>query len=178
MVGIITARTGLPFSVFDYTYDNNGYTIPRLIPPLRSPTTIPVPLSIWRRTLRRSDCPRPRSQCWPAESDAGHFRLRAFPVDMTRRNAFRGPGAWNTDLAIGKNFKVTERVGLEFRAEGFNVFNHHNPYFPSNLYYTLPGGYGITPLPVTALKGGLGSIAIGRNHDERRFGQFSLRVGF
>jgi hypothetical protein len=47
---------------------------------------------------------------------------------MTGRNAFRGPGAWNTDASVAKKFKVTEGVGLEFRAEAFDVFNHHNLY--------------------------------------------------
>jgi hypothetical protein len=31
---------------------------------------------------------------------------------------------------------------------------------------------------VIALKGGLNTIALGGNHDERRFGQFSLRATF
>jgi len=35
-----------------------------------------------------------------------------------------------------------------------------------------------SPLEVTELKGGLGNLATGGNHDERRFGQFSLRVSF
>jgi hypothetical protein len=34
------------------------------------------------------------------------------------------------------------------------------------------------PIQVTGLKGGLGSLAEGGNNDERRFGQFSLRVNF
>ena len=29
---IFTARSGVPFSVFDYTYDENFYTVPRLVP--------------------------------------------------------------------------------------------------------------------------------------------------
>jgi hypothetical protein len=40
-----------------------------------------------------------------------------------------------------------------------------------------PGTIG-APLPVIALKGGLNNIATGGNHDERRFGQFSLRLSF
>ncbi len=42
------------------------------------------------------------------------------------RNTFVGPGQWFADMSLFKNFKVTERVGLQFRAEGFNVFNHTN----------------------------------------------------
>jgi hypothetical protein len=40
-----------------------------------------------------------------------------------------------------------------------------------------PGTIG-DPLPVIAEKGGLNSIALGGNHDDRRFGQFSLRISF
>jgi hypothetical protein len=29
-------------------------------------------------------------------------------------------------MSLFKNFKVTERVGVQFRAEGFNVFNRTN----------------------------------------------------
>jgi hypothetical protein len=98
---------------------------------------------------------------------------------MTQRNAFVGPGAWNTDVAVSKNFKVTERAGLDFRAEGFDILNHHNLYVnQSALSVTnTPGTIG-PPLPVIALKGGLNTIALNGNHDERRFGQFSLRVNF
>jgi carboxypeptidase family protein/TonB-dependent receptor-like protein len=42
------------------------------------------------------------------------------------RNTFVGPGQWYADMSLFKNFKVTERVGLQFRFEGFNVFNHTN----------------------------------------------------
>ena len=39
----------------------------------------------------------------------------------------RGPGINNFDFAIFKRTKVTERLGIEFRTEFFNIFNH--PYF-------------------------------------------------
>lgn len=34
-----------------------------------------------------------------------------------------GPGLANTDFSVYKNFKVTERVGLQFRLEFYNLFN-------------------------------------------------------
>jgi len=40
------------------------------------------------------------------------------------------------------------------------------------------GGPTTTPLFVQELKGGLGTLATGGNHDERRFGQFALKVQF
>jgi hypothetical protein len=44
-----------------------------------------------------------------------------------RPGALRLPGFWRTDLAMFKNFKLTERFNLQFRTESFNVFNHLNP---------------------------------------------------
>ena len=40
------------------------------------------------------------------------------------RNAFRGPGRVNLDLALEKRTNLTERVQLNFRAEFFNALNH------------------------------------------------------
>ena len=42
------------------------------------------------------------------------------------RNVLRGFGAWQTDFALHRRFKLTDRVGLQFRAEFFNIFNHPN----------------------------------------------------
>jgi outer membrane receptor protein involved in Fe transport len=42
------------------------------------------------------------------------------------RNTFVGPGNWESDLTLAKNFKITERVGLKFEAAAFNVFNRPN----------------------------------------------------
>jgi hypothetical protein len=42
------------------------------------------------------------------------------------RNTFVGPGLWQTDLTLSKNFKLTERFNLKFDAAAFNVFNRTN----------------------------------------------------
>jgi hypothetical protein len=40
------------------------------------------------------------------------------------RRFFHGPGLNNWDTALLKSTRITERIGLDFRAEFFNVFNH------------------------------------------------------
>jgi hypothetical protein len=95
---------------------------------------------------------------------------------MMRRNSIRGPGAWNFDASLHKTFPITERVGMEFSADGIDVLNHHNFYVnTTTLDYD---GATTTPLYAQELRGGLGTLATSGNHDERRFGQFSLRATF
>jgi len=38
----------------------------------------------------------------------------------------RGLGAWQIDSAFRRQFKLTEKVTFQFRAEAFNLFNHPN----------------------------------------------------
>jgi hypothetical protein len=42
------------------------------------------------------------------------------------RNALRGFGAWQWDLAVHRDFPIHESLLLQFRAEMFNVLNHPN----------------------------------------------------
>ena len=42
------------------------------------------------------------------------------------RNVVRGLGAWQVDLAIRRQFNLTEKLKLQFRGEAFNLFNHPN----------------------------------------------------
>lgn len=40
------------------------------------------------------------------------------------RNFLTNPNRLNFDMSLLKNFRLSERSGLEFRAEAFNIFNH------------------------------------------------------
>lgn len=48
------------------------------------------------------------------------------PLAMTARNAFRGPGSWNVDMALSKKIYFGERVNLQLRIDAINLFNHAN----------------------------------------------------
>jgi len=41
-------------------------------------------------------------------------------------NALRGPGLWNLDFSVAKNFAITEQKRFQLRADIFNVLNHTN----------------------------------------------------
>jgi hypothetical protein len=42
------------------------------------------------------------------------------------RNTFTGPGFMSWNPSLFKNFKITEKTNLQFRAESFNILNHTN----------------------------------------------------
>jgi hypothetical protein len=48
------------------------------------------------------------------------------------RNIVQGPNFWNLDSSLLKNFGLTERFKIQFRAEVFNVLNHTNWENPRN----------------------------------------------
>ncbi|MGB7599986.1 MAG: carboxypeptidase regulatory-like domain-containing protein [Candidatus Sulfotelmatobacter sp.] len=50
-----------------------------------------------------------------------------------RRRFFYGPGIDNYDMALLKTVKLTEPKSLQFRFEGFNVFNHAQFYGPASV---------------------------------------------
>jgi hypothetical protein len=50
-----------------------------------------------------------------------------------RRNVLRGFGAWQLDVALQRQFHLTDRLALRFRSEFFNIFNHPNFGNPNNV---------------------------------------------
>jgi hypothetical protein len=48
------------------------------------------------------------------------------------RNSLRGFGAWQDDFTVRRRFQITEKIGLQFRADFFNIFNHPNFASPEN----------------------------------------------
>ncbi len=66
----------------------------------------------------------------PADQTVGNWlNLSAYAVPAkgtwgnVGKNTARGPDLWQVDPALTRRFKITERFGLDFRSEFFNVFN-------------------------------------------------------
>ena len=54
------------------------------------------------------------------------YQIGTIPSNTEPRGYCRGPSLLDTDLSIDKNFKLTERVRMQFRMDFFNIFNHAN----------------------------------------------------
>jgi outer membrane receptor protein involved in Fe transport len=94
-------------------------------------------------------------------------------VPTMAKNQFYGPGYNPVDISIFKDFTLTERLKMQFRAEAYNLFN--TPQF------TNPQGLGYTTIlgvpTITNNNGNFGEINATRNYSEREL-QFALRFSF
>jgi hypothetical protein len=80
-------------------------------------------------------------------------------VNWNARAFYAGPGEWNIDSSLFKNFQLTEKLRLRFSADFFNVLNHQNDADPNTTT-------------------GLQDLSISRPGNSPRIIQFSLRMTF
>lgn len=104
-----------------------------------------------------------------------YFDSTAFAVPTAIRfgtagfNILRGPGTFNFDAGVFRNFAITERWTIQFRGEALNVTN--TPHFAnpgSNASNTIAAGYTV----ITATTG------TGREGIDERMFRLGLRVTF
>jgi hypothetical protein len=142
MNGIVSFRTGTPFTVFATNAGlNNGQQ-----------TT---------RPLAGGALPKPLGASRPTAGQGGTFDyldLTGFtappsvngPFDGTiGRSTFRAPGMQTWNVSFFRNLNFTERYKLQFRAELFNLFNHPNLFVAGGTNDIATGA------TVQATKGGL-----------------------
>ncbi|HUY82394.1 MAG TPA: TonB-dependent receptor [Acidobacteriaceae bacterium] len=61
----------------------------------------------------------------PTGTPAGGFTCPALDqIGNSGRNNAWGPGLWNVDTSLMKNFPIKERISAQFRVDFFNLFNH------------------------------------------------------
>jgi len=109
VVPVFTVHSGVPFSIFDTTNSLNGsagYGIPRYVP-TGAVSTLNAGSPV--NTGSQNDFTvlnLPPGNLNPFDPTLGVSDFGPYPSDMTRRNAFRGPGWWNFDLAASKTFRL------------------------------------------------------------------------
>jgi hypothetical protein len=139
------ARSGLPLTVLDSTSSIGNY----------NGTTPYFPAQVVG--LGQGGCTNGLSTCLLASGFSPASGLTAFPNQI--RNQFRGPGFFDSDFTINKNFKMTERVGLGVGANFYNIFNHPNFGQPVNTFGA--GNFGQILNTVAPPTGPYGSFATG-----------------
>ena len=89
------------------------------------------------------------------------------------RNAIRLFGAWQLDMAVRREFPITESVKVQFRAEAFNIFNH-----PNFGYVDGTVGDGTFGQATTTLASALGVLSPLYQMGGNRSMQFALKIVF
>jgi hypothetical protein len=118
--GIFTAQSGAPFNVVvsgdPANTSRTGVERPRLM-------GTPV-----------NKCGSLLVSCIP-NATAAFAQPAAGTYGDAPRDMLFGPGLWDLDFALQKDFRIGERADFQFRAEAFNMFNHPSFAPPG-------GGYG------------------------------------
>lgn len=69
----------------------------------------------------------------PAFAGQVFFNVPPGQTGNLERAFINGPGFFTVDLGLSKRFRFTERVGLQLRAEAFNVLNRANFFAPTGV---------------------------------------------
>jgi Carboxypeptidase regulatory-like domain/TonB dependent receptor len=93
--------------------------------------------------------------CTTTRPTSGPFALPACgQIGNVGFNSYRGPHAFYDDMALSKNFTITERVKAQFRFDAYNVFNHPVLAVPGNTCVDCGGSAGqITDIEADAAPG-------------------------
>ena len=108
--GLATASTGQPVNI---TINRLASDLPDGNRSAQRPNLVPG-ISIYAAHRTANNWFNPAAFQTPAPGTWGNLG----------RFAARGPGFYEIDTALQKQFKLTERFALRFRAEAFNLFNH------------------------------------------------------
>src|SRR5881296_137580 len=185
MTGILKLNSGIPttplISGDPMGVQNNGsdaFGIPDHVPgcdPVNhnfksDPNLVYINTNCYKVPMAPSD-PAIASQCLPFARVAGSC---ANLLGNAGRNSIVGPGLFNLDFSLYKNFavpKISESFKVQFRAEFFNVLNHPN--FGPPLAFQ--GGQTAQLFGADGLPSGGGGLA-NPTVTKPREGQFALKV--
>jgi hypothetical protein len=110
LAGIASARTGLPVNI---TISRKTAALPDGNTSSQRPNLVAgVPIYAANQTI--SNWFNPAAFATPANGTWGNLG----------RYIANGPGNYEIDTSLQKRFRLTERLGLNFRAAGYNLLNH------------------------------------------------------
>ncbi|MBB5059420.1 hypothetical protein HDF16_004146 [Granulicella aggregans] len=151
--GIGTARSGLPINV---TISRSASALPDNLNKNQRPNLNPG-VSIYAANKTPTNWLNGAAFSAPAAGTWGN----------APRNIARAPGLWQLDTSLQKRFPVTERFGVTFRAEAFNLLNVAHYGTPAHVF--AGSGFGVITSSFSSAATGTGTP---------RELQFMLRTDF
>ena len=116
---MLTAQSGVPIDV-TLSRDANGYDVnPLTLHPdvTGKPFWVSDPTAPGGKYINGAAFKAPANVFGPVQN---------LTQGNLPRNFLRAPSSWQYDASIGRDFKLTERYKLQYRAEMFNALNHPN----------------------------------------------------
>ncbi|HZR28208.1 MAG TPA: carboxypeptidase regulatory-like domain-containing protein [Terriglobales bacterium] len=173
LTSILAGRTGLPVNV---TLSRSGAAVPDGNTQNQRPNLVPGVSLIPPTGQSETEWINPAAFSIPASGTFGN----------APRNLLRGPALWQTDVGLARHFVLSERIGLEFRAEAFNLFNRAQLAAPQSDFsvVTTAGPGTVQPnVPGIVQSNGFGAILSTVNKGPVGTGtprqlQFMLRMNF
>jgi Carboxypeptidase regulatory-like domain len=127
---IVTIHTGFPLALYNNGTDQTGTKSRGLRPDCNGTNTV-----FGRRNATAS---QGGGFAW---FDPGNYANAAgFGTCAPQIGSLRGPGLYNWDLSLQKNFQLTERFKLQFRSDFLNAFNRVNLSVPNTTVATSTTG--------------------------------------
>jgi hypothetical protein len=134
---------------------------------------------MYKATKRITNVADPNFNCVNVIGTQTYFCIPPPGQNGNGRNIVQGPNFWNLDSGLLKDFGITERFKLQFRAEVFNVLNHTNWENPRNATTGSPSIrssiFGQTCCVSASLPSSATVIAIG---EPNRVMQLGLKLNF
>lgn len=185
MTGIFTYQSGEPYSITSGSFTTNGAHVsfaevrgPKDTGNLHFVNNVSGPVFYETGPLITNPTD-PNYNCKNVLGTQTYFCIPPAGSNGGGRNTVNGPKFWNLDSGLLKNFDVTERTKLQFRAEFFNFLNHANWENPRNSTSGSPNvqstAFGQTCCVTASLPSSATVIAIG---EPNRVIQLGLKLTF
>ena len=127
---ILTLHTGFPLALYNNGQDQTGTASRGLRPDCNGKNTV----------FGRRDATAAQGGGFLWFDPSNYTNAAGFGTCAAQLGGLRGPGYYNWDLSVQKNFPLTERFRLQFRSDFLNTFNRVNLAVPNTTVQTSTTG--------------------------------------
>lgn len=123
---IVTLHTGFPLALYNNGSDQTGTNSRGLRPDCNGTNTV----------FGRRNATAAQGGGYQWFDPSNYTNAAGFGTCAPQLGGLRGPGLYNWDISLQKNFQLTERFRLQFRSDFLNAFNRVNLAVPNTTVET------------------------------------------